>query len=42
MDRSTTIELEDCMTAKSHGIKRRDFLKQGTLAGLGVLLGGKK
>jgi len=27
------------MTAKSHGIKRRDFLKQGTLAGLGALLG---
>lgn len=27
------------MTAKNRGIKRRDFLKQGTLAGLGALLG---
>jgi peptide/nickel transport system substrate-binding protein len=27
------------MSSKNQGIKRRDFLKQGTLAGLGVLLG---
>ena len=27
------------MSSKNDGIKRRDFLKQGTLAGLGVLLG---
>ena len=28
------------MGSNNHGIKRRDFLKQGALAGVGVLLGG--
>ena len=27
------------MSSKNHGIKRRDFIKQGALAGLGVVLG---
>ena len=27
------------MSPKNYGIKRRDFLKQGALAGLGALLG---
>jgi peptide/nickel transport system substrate-binding protein len=30
---------EDPMSSKTNGIKRRDFLKQGALAGLGVVLG---
>lgn len=39
MDTSTTVELEDGMSSNNRGIKRRDFLKRGTLAGLGVVLG---